>query len=619
MCGIAGVFGNTEALKIEIEYCFEKIKHRGPDGFGCAVGLDVKHSTEPSIQAILSDLPNQSDFIGIHTRLSILDLSNRSLQPRALKENKVMLFNGEIYNFKELAKKYNLTRGVESDTQVLEQLFEFLSVAEVLKQLKGMFAIVLYDDDKKELTLARDRFGIKPLYYKRDGSKVRFASEIKALRGYNESGFRNLNLQKFLLHGLTDDTSETFFLGVNSVEPSTILTFDIFGSEISREVYYDVHSEKHTEDIRALYSHSLVEHLTSDAKLAYMLSGGLDSSLNVLCSRELFPRQILTVLSGVTSDIKNNERHWSENVARIASAKQTFVNLDCDSVNEIDEAVYYLDEPFVSLTVVGQSNIFREASHQNIKVMLSGQGADETFAGYHNFIGPYLYEIFKERKLGEFLDAVIGLSNATTLNFTGVFLRFVQTYLSLSNIGRHILYIILYLRTDRILKYSEVKRVGSLYQKSTSVREHSLAQIKYNNLPMLLRYEDRNSMRHGVESRVPFLDHKFVESVINLNRKSLIVDNKLKGGMKRIFSNVLPSFIINRRDKVGFVSDMSWVDQNINHIESFLYQNQDCLKQVINFERIGSLFKKLPKNRELIWRIYCFAKWIKVHNVSVDK
>ena len=618
MCGIAGVFGSCDNLQVEVEYCYNRIKHRGPDGFGCAVDLGVRRSTDFSIHKILEDLPQQAEFVGIHTRLSIVDLSNNSLQPRLLNSNKVMLFNGEIYNFKSLAQKYNLQRESNSDTQVLEQLLEVLPLSDVVNELRGMFAIVIYDSVKKELSMARDRFGIKPLYYKRDGSCVRFASEIKALRGYNKAGFRKLNAQKFLLNGVTDDSPETLFSKVFSIAPGAILTFDSSGALVSERVYYDISVERKPGELERLYNRSLSEHLNSDADLAFMLSGGVDSSLNVLSSKKLFPERDVIVFSGITSDVNNDEKKWAESVAQLISADQTFVDLDCASIQEIDDAIYFLDEPFVSLTVVGQSNIFRAAASKKIKVLLSGQGADEVFAGYHNFIGPYLYEIYKERKVGEFFKAVLSLSNSTTLSVSGIILRFFQTYMNFIYFGRKILGLIYFFRASRLFKYSDVLRIGSIYTNSVSVRDHSIAQIKHNNLPMLLRYEDRNSMRHSVESRVPFLDHNLVEGVISLDRAALFSNNQLKGGMKRAFVEVLPPFLKRRKDKVGFVSDMSWVDQNIKEIRDFIFENRKCLEHLLNLDRLNSLFLNVPKYRVLIWRIYCFTRWIKVHNVCFD-
>ncbi|MDD1658789.1 MAG: asparagine synthase (glutamine-hydrolyzing), partial [Methanomicrobiales archaeon] len=534
MCGIAGIClisGGTVDPAL-LERMSERIHHRGPDGSGTYVDGPVGLA---------------------HRRLAIIDLTDAAKQPMTNEDGTLWLvFNGEIYNFielrKELAGKGHTFRS-DGDTEVILHAYEEWG-KECLSRFNGMWAFALWDSRKQELFCARDRFGIKPLYYARAGDMILFASEIKALLAHPDIGREPDDelLLTFLAWGVLDHTAGTMFKGIYQLQPAHRIVFSRSGSG-TPERYWDVAMNSQVghpwpeEDVRAatafrdLLTDAVRIHLRSDVPVGTCLSGGIDSStLAALINRLIRAEAPQSVgdrqktFSIVFPDPRFNEGPFIDQLVAAAEVDAKRITVEPDEIaGDLPRLLTMQDEPFGSLSIYAQYRVMELAS-RSVKVVLDGQGADEQLGGYLAYQGSYLQGLLH----GLHLSTVLSETAGSYRHHRGFF--------------RDALLQVLVRSQWRSLLKGDIP---SISRYTGSLDEVLKRELLSTNLPALLHWEDRNSMAFSIESRVPFLDHRVVEFLAALPLHQKIRDGVTKYILRKAIQGLVPEAIRCRMDKMG--------------------------------------------------------------------
>jgi len=564
MCGIFSSVGYApDPQRIDI------VAHRGPDGRGWQV----------------FDSPAGPVAVG-HRRLAIIDTSDAGLQPMADPTGRYQLvFNGELYNYKELREELRGEGEVfttQSDSEVLLRAYVVWGEA-ALERMRGMFAFLIWDNRDKVLFAARDRFGIKPLYFVSTPRGMGFASEIKQLLGLREGGDR-MNIARvhdFLASGIADHTSETMFEGVMQLRAGECLRMEVRSSgslqvairrwsPVSKVGALRVSEEEAARRFRELLEDSIRLHLRADVAVGSCLSGGLDSSSIVcLISQALGASSEavrLNTVSACYAEKSADEKPFMDAVVTHAATKPHFVFPKADDALELaSEITWHQDEPFGSTSIFAQWCVFQEARRIGVKVMLDGQGADEQLAGYHSGYAYYLSGLLRRGNLPTLLRT---LWERRRLH--GEPLAFqLKRLLALSlpppvkavlRRGRRSLINGDWLSSDIIRGQGnpgnalEAAAAGLGLELPKDIDQLCVTMVFASNLQMLLHWEDRSSMAHSIEARVPFLDHPLVEFSLALGNDHKMVGGETKRVLRRAMKDVLPEVVRNRRDKLGFAT-----------------------------------------------------------------
>jgi asparagine synthase (glutamine-hydrolysing) len=576
VCGLFGIVGADPGLlgAARVERLFSLLDHRGPDDRGW-LALNRSGVRTGSAPVDLS-----GDLVLLHTRLSILDLSHAGHQPMSTPDGRFHIsFNGEIYNYVELREELErLGRGFVSgsDTEVLLAAYAEWG-AGALERLVGMFAFAIADTERRVLVLARDQFGIKPLYHARTGSGIAFASEIPPLLELPGVD-RQANPQRvfdYLRFGRTDHGSETMFASVQQVEPGHYLELPLDApQQISDRQYWSLEPQpvdglsldEAAERLHDLFLDSVRIHLRSDVPVGAAFSGGVDSSANVTAMRRLSGAGLdLHTFSYVADDPALSEERWIELVARETGAHRHTVHASPQELlADLDRLIEIQAEPFGGTSIYAQYRVFRLAGEAGIKVMLDGQGADELFAGYRYYLA----------------DRIAGLLSSGRLLTTGRLLRALATLPDanpggmLARAAGHALpqgaqeharrftphRVVPDWLDERWLRDQDVRLNDPGRTSRGSLREYRLDTVR-TGLRELLRYEDRNSMASSIESRVPFLTPALAEFALGMPDDYLIAeDGTGKLVLRRGLRGLVPDPILDRRDKIGFATpEAAWL------------------------------------------------------------
>jgi len=598
MCGIAGQFclnGNTPDTQL-LSAMSERLIHRGPDGEGTRIcgctGL-------------------------VHRRLAIIDLSEDGLQPMTNEDGTLWLvFNGEIYNYLELREE--LARAghrfhSHSDTEVILHAYEEWG-SECLSRFNGMWAFALWDERKQELFCSRDRFGIKPFYYTVAGGSFLFASEIKALLSHPEAGKHpdEQTLGTYLAWGVLDHSSRTMFAGISQLEPAHAMVVTAAGPQqpfrywdvkVSSAIRSDIPDKEAASRLLEILSDATRIHLRSDVAVGTCLSGGIDSStLTVLINnliRDEAPASVgarQKTFSAVFSDKRFDESRYIDEIVAVTGVDAHRVEPTPQQLwDDIDRLVYLQDEPFGSLSIYAQYCVMRLAQ-KDVKVVLDGQGADELLAGYLAYQGSYIGSLVRSFRWGTALGEVIG-----SLRHHGGFFRSAFRQISERRKRRNLLKY----PAETISRYAgNLDRV--LYRELTST-----------NLPALLHYEDRNAMAFSIESRVPFLDYRFVESVASLPLNQKIRNGVTKRALRAAIKGIVPESIRCRMDKMGFVTpEEVWMKEDLRPfmlevLSSDTFRTRPYWDApAVTRDYLAFLEGKSTYSPE-IWRIVCAELWFR--------
>jgi asparagine synthase (glutamine-hydrolysing) len=618
MCGIGGMVNlalqPVPGLEQRLHVMNELQKHRGPDG-----------------HAIWQHERRHVGFA--HRRLSIIDLSTGD-QPMRDAAGNWLTYNGEIYNYIELRAELGVENfATTSDTEVILHAYRKWGT-DCVNHLRGMFAFALWDEANQRLFCARDRCGIKPFYYTTVGDIFYFASEVKALLPFIKQietdleGFKDYLVFQFCLAG------KTLFKGVQELLPGHSLTLSHGIVEVKRywEVYYDrdfSHTAHYFEEkIRELLSESVGLHLRSDVPVGSYLSGGLDSSIVASLASQKYPNDFLGFTGKFSFDSNYDESPYARALAEWCEFELHEIDITADDfINNIRQVIYHLDYPVAGPGSFPQYIVSQLASRYR-KVVLGGQGGDEIFGGYVRYLIAYFEQCIKGAidgtlHNGNFIvtyESII--PNLTTLqNYKpllqefwreGLFGEMDRRYFRLVNrapmLGDEINWELLNhysaFETFRTIFNGRNLKDGSYFDGMTHFDFKTL-------LPALLQVEDRVSMAHGLESRVPLLDHPLVELAATIP-----ADVKFKdGAMKRVYRDamrsVLPEIIVNRQDKMGFPVPLTeWINGPAHDFIFDVFSSQQALSRpLVNNRLVLDKLDKESKFGRTIWGLFCLEVW----------
>lgn len=620
MCGICGMIEKTEPENGAdfIKKMSDLIFHRGPDSAGFHL--------EPPV------------YFG-HRRLSIIDLNSSAGQP--LQNNHcVLIFNGEIYNYHELRQELTeypfCTQG---DTEVILAAWQRWGES-CVEHLRGMWAFALYDKKKNCVFCSRDRFGIKPFYYFEQSEYFAFASEIKqftCLPGWKATANHN-RLLDFLLLELMDHTSETMFQGVSQLLPGHNLTYDLAQHTYNLSRYYDVDkasqslfSGDYSEACHSFFKiaeESIWEHLQADVSVGSCLSGGLDSSTIVsLVHRQLIGKndsRQLTV-SACSPDPKTDEQEYMDEIIHHLHLESHKVWPKADELLKcIERITWHQDEPFPSTSIFAQWKVFEEASVQGSKVMLDGQGADEILAGYSGVYGIFLAELVRKGKLKTLTaeiqtlhsDCGFSLHQLAILIIAELMPRRLKGWIR----GQNRSGLAGFVYVDKAYRKANV---APLYKNQMkTMREYAVWMLQTTSLPKLLHFEDRDSMAFSVEARVPFLDHRLVETALEMPTRYKVHDGYTKRVLRDAMTGILPEKIKNRRSKLGFETPESlWIRENPEVFRQLYEAGLKALGSLVDTNRALQWYARetrIGQNVDRgVWRIISIGIWAKVFDVKI--
>lgn len=570
MCGIAGILlthSNTLG-QVHLKKMTDAIAHRGPDGEG-----------------LWSNAGNNV-HLG-HRRLSVIDLSDNAAQPLHFGNRYHIVHNGEIYNYTEI-KSFLQSKGYvffsKSDTEVILAAYDYWK-ERCLQQFDGMFAFAIWDEKEETLFAARDRFGEKPFYYYEDEENFVFASEMKAL--WAVGIIRNPD-EKMLLNYLAlghvqncVDKEQTFFESVYALPPSHYLLFSPGDKQsrikrywhINKETRIDISVHDAIEKFTELFTTSVKRRLRSDVPVGTSLSGGIDSStiaytITDLNTKNPVADEILNTLgneagklqcfSAVFPGFENDESGYIGLANESLSLKNFNVQPTADGlIHEFEKLCFHQEEPFQSAGIYAQYKVFELAKQRQVKVLLDGQGADEILSGYPRYIHWYLQEVLSRHKIG-----------ATQVERRAFQKNGQHFHWDIKNILAAFLpsHVAIQLEKKEYLRTIQCPDINPAFIKLLKGREWEgihkpivtkLNDILYFNtmemgLEELLRFADRNSMAHGREVRLPFLNHELVEFIFSLPSQLKMHEGWTKFLLRKAMDKKLPDKIVWRRDKVGF-------------------------------------------------------------------
>lgn len=648
MCGILGLIrrdARRDAQTLPLAVATRQVRHRGPDDEGyllwhpgepARVFAGEESSPKTREAKRLALLPPRAPWqVGFgHRRLSIIDLSPGGHQPMVHRHSGLgIAFNGEIYNHVEL--RADLERIghrflSHSDTEVLLAAWAEWGPA-CLDRLNGMFAFVLLDPrDGGTLHAVRDRFGVKPLYWAVVGDLIAFASEIKQIRalpGYtfapNEGSVR-----RYLTDGRLDGSSDTMHDGVHQVRGGERAVVDLRNANAPVKLtrWYRFAAADATSDlaeastrVRELLTDSVALRLRADVPVGSCLSGGLDSSAIVcLAHRDLASRDTHAGQVTVTArhaDAAFDEWNYAERVIRATNATPVSVwPTSAELLLNIDALLWHMDEPFGSTSMFSQWCVFRGAAGAGLKVMLDGQGSDEQLAGYGGN-DTALYTGMLRRgsvlRLASEIRAYRQQHGALPLG---------QMILSL----RNVMPIVDTLLPSRLrvapsapawLRRSA--RDGGDDTPPLDLQDSLRRQTFETSLPVLLRYEDRNSMAWSIESRVPFLDYRLVEYLAGLPDELKLHRGLTKVVLRSAIADVLPAVVRDRRDKMGFVTpERAWLgempgDWVREQVRYAIDASQGLLHPDAVMREVDDILTGRRPFSFLPWRFICLGRWLR--------
>lgn len=609
MCGISAIihFDGKPAEATIIEEMNAVAHHRGPDGAGVlcegAVGLG-------------------------HTRLSIIDVTERANQPMA-RGGHFLSYNGEIYNYIELrdtleAKGHRFV--TTSDTEVLlAALIEW--GREALDRLNGMFAFVYFDVLQGKLWAVRDRFGIKPLVFTRVGNMILFASEAKQILA-TKSITPKLNqgvATSFLKDASLNAGRQTFFSGIEEIQAGEMAIVSLGSRSISVERWYkledkvavkEIPYEVARDHVRMLLDRSIARHFRSDVPIGASLSGGIDSSVIVTVSSTLKNKERIKALSAYSCIDGYNETKYSRVISQNVNAEIIEFEVNLDNIWNCDflqDQGYFQDQPILGGSQYNEYNLFREASRNNLVVMLDGQGSDEYFGGYGEFWFSAQCEALRGCRIGRFLSGINANSATVGRPFNKELINFFSNFYREKKGASP---------CDRLfppwLRESSAGR--SAPEMAKNFLDLSIEKITKTSIPWQLHSQDRNAMRWSVESRVPFLDHELVEFVLGLP-----THYKVGGGYrKRILRDSvpeLPRLIAERKDKIGFASpDEVALRRNPKPVRAQLGAAARSFPALIDGEvllrEFDSMISAGRSYDSVFYRVLALEGWRKAHGVS---
>lgn len=598
MCGIFGILGKYDENKAK--NALAKLSHRGPDA--CKI------------------IQKQNLFFA-HHRLSILDTNERANQPLQ-KENILLSFNGEIYNFKEL--KHELMDTYEfktkSDSEVIIASYLKWGV-DFVKHLRGMFTIAILNDEV--LYLFRDRFGKKPLFYLQNNKAFIFASEIKALVGFLNKVEMDEDALLSYLSFLAPTPPFTFFKDIKKLGAGEYLKFD--SGQIELKEYYNILDTKANTiknkdeaifSLEKVLEESIQLRLNADVPMASLLSGGIDSAtINYYAKKNTQKLQTYTI--GYDGFDKYDERENAKETANFLGLENKAIEINLNSfIDASDKVLNLLDEPLNDPAAVPLYLLFQEIKQDGYKVVMSGEGSDELFLGYRqyfeyldiqnlaniknkNWLKRYFKNNFSQNREWEYYKRIF--EDTTLFRTSGENFTDLQKNQLLA----------LHVEDNQALKYLD--KYQNNFNSSLHVEPsswYSYIDLQLFQAEHFLSKLDRVSMAHSIESRTPFLDHKLIQTVFTLEPKLRFEDGVTKSLLKQIMSNKLDKKILTRKKK-GFANP--YMEYLIESKKIFIIQEVNKQTGLFKEAKLAEYIKgaKSGAFKQHVWGLYVLSVWMK--------
>ena len=627
MCGIGVVIRqpSSRCSAADFKRMIESVAHRGPDGEGTYhFALDARGLVEVD--------PTDGWQIALgHRRLSILDLSDAGKQPMTLDGQVWITFNGEVYNYLELRDQLitlGHTFSTGTDTEVILAAYGAWG-AECFSRFRGMFGLAILDGRRRVLVLARDRFGIKPLYLMTGNSVTAIASEIKQFKFVPglELHPNSTALHAYLLTGY-EDAEHSFFADVHPVAAGCWMELSLPSGRVSRQERYwfpekipiSIHDPKEaSESFRDKLIDAVRVHLRSDVPVGCSLSGGLDSSAVLASASRLQGKRSeeIQTFSITYPGHKFDERAFIDDVLESIPANPHYETpTPEDFVRDLDRFIWTHDEPVGHFSQYNGYALARITRAARVPVILNGQGGDELLAGYWQSLFAYLGGLASHGKwiqlAGHLVGAGLPRGNREMLWQIPVMLRRYRSRTSnLFNLG---------LRKDETEASAEVtsNRVRGILKMSD--HERRIFELRSLYLPRLLKWDDRNFMAFAVEGRYPFLDHELVEHTLSYSRKVLYSSGWTKEPLRQGLKDMLPASIIRRRTKFGFQAPQDeWLVGSLSQVLDRWFQQDAPLWEYVDRMRVLELLTivrrvngRSSEPGEMLFRLYVADRWLRV-------
>jgi asparagine synthase (glutamine-hydrolysing) len=604
MCGISGIINlsGEEVDQNQLKIMNDLVAHRGPDGEGFYV----------------------DSIIGFgHRRLSIIDLTTQGNQPMHYMDNLTITYNGEIYNYIEVKEKLSDAGYIfnsKTDTEVVLAAYDYWG-EECVQYFNGMWSFAIHDKKSEKVFMSRDRFGIKPFYYKKTSFQFLFGSEIKQLLNIKENKGNESIILDYLILGYEEHTSDSFFDGVNKLPAGHNIIYSTKDNTFQTKPYYTLdvndldplHSiEDAVNEYKSTFLSSIELRLRSDVNVGSSLSGGLDSSSIVtLASKEYFlqTKQNFNAFHiNYIENQKKSELSFVKELNEMLPLNLCVINVeDHDIVDKIDRVIKIQEEPFGGPSVILQNILMEKVKEENCPVLLDGQGGDETLLGYERYYVEIFWSLPFFSKFSFFFE-VVRKSKLNTLTFV-----------------KYIIYFkIKWIRKQRVIRQNKglyndktitswKKSLNNKIKVFSSVFELQRNELFSLQLPHLLKYEDKNAMSYSIETRVPFVDHRNVETALSIDSELKIKNGWSKYILRKIMDKIMPDSLVWRKDKIGFELDEDHFFKIIEKEFFELLIESEIAKKLLSKNQNADSLRRLSTRHK--WRLYNLIKWEKEFNV----
>lgn len=636
MCGISAVVTFEKVpphtLERSIRVMHSALAHRGPDGQGFLI---IGSSFSPyRLPTLAAEMPCWSDARAAiaFRRLKIRDVSEDAAQPMSSADNQTWtVFNGEVYNFTELrAELQHLGHffRTHSDTEVILAAYRQWG-EKCFDKFNGMWAILIFDLAQRTLIGSRDRLGIKPLFYSVDGDRLLFASEAKAIAFAKETGpeIEPYRFQEFLLGFPPQSADLSFFKNVHPVPAGTTFRVDLTAQACSDPHftrYWDLAAfssdagphdfDRSKSEFIELLSSSVNYQLGADVEVGSLLSGGLDTSL--ISRLAVQKRQVppLKTFSIVYDDVDMSELPYIQAVVSQGNLEsRTFRMTPETAWASVDRVVEAQGQPLLGQDLIAQYHAYELARRNSAIVVLDGQGADEMLGGMPFYETPIFLELITQFKYTAVMSELRCRSRLYERSSFSIFRQYV-----LGAYSRKIKEKFLPLTSDWLdCEMDDARGRSHDYGRDASALNRFLYhKVRHTNLPTVLLYQDRSSMAHGVESRVPFLDHRIVEFCFRLPAAHKISQGQRKRVLREAAKDYLPAMVLERKDKKVFVSKVDWLQLRFHSQELRDMVSSQTMQQLpwVRSNRLSSFVEDFIKGRHrnssAVWRLYTAWRWL---------
>jgi asparagine synthase (glutamine-hydrolysing) len=584
------------------------LSHRGPDSFN--------HFFDKNI-------------LGSFYRLSIQDVSKLGSQPMlSFSKKNIIFFNGEIYNYKELRKMLSIKLKSNSDTEVIVNLIEIYGT-KILDKVKGMFAIIIYNFETKEIILIRDRFGMKPLYYYEDKNFFVASSEIKPIKSFsNTKQFNDSAFGDFFFKGYMHHDKKTFFKDIKQIENSTVLR--IRNDKKFFNKYWEIKTNKTKKNsykeskkkLSSLFKTSIKQHLVSDVEVGSFLSGGNDSSTISIIAKK-FEEKIKTFTYDFEGykNLTDSELNLAKNFAKKNNLENYSKILSYKDIEDnIDKVIKIVETPITSIRLIAFYKLYKLVKSKNIKVILEGMGGDELFGGYkYNWLPGFIDNNYNNNKSKKLIYKIFSRGNIKKFGLRTL-INFVY---GLNSEGNHTSDGTPYLHfnlfnNDFIDFYFSSKEnfKNDALDNFDFLQKSQLKDIKNIHIPRALNYVDKIAMSNSIETRLPYLDHELFEYCFGLPS-----NYKLKNNIQRfIWKDRFKRYAFKTNKKSIVDPQREWLKKNIHNIfrddfNSLKVQNSGYF----NKKNIDLFLKNYQSSSQLnnsfgLIQIFSASKFINIFN-----